>query len=63
MTFDDRTEEPRCATCACVLPAPGAICHACDVESHFEGFLRTAPPLFTHQRGEVLRRPAAHRAS
>lgn len=61
--FDDRTEEPRCATCACVLPGPGAICHACDVESHFEGVARTAPPLFTHRHGEALQRPRARQAS
>ncbi len=59
----DRTEEPRCATCASVLPGPGAICHVCDVEAHFEGVQRTAPPLFTRRLGEVPQRPVAHRAS
>jgi hypothetical protein len=37
---------PRCTQCDHVLPRPGAICHACDVDLHFEGVLRTAPPLF-----------------
>jgi hypothetical protein len=59
----DRTEEPRCATCGCVLPMVGAICHACDVEAHFSTVQRTAPPILTPLRERVLRRRSAHRAS
>jgi hypothetical protein len=44
MTFDHDTTDPRCGTCEHVLPRAGAICHSCDVERHFEGFPRTAPP-------------------
>jgi hypothetical protein len=63
MPTTDRAAEPRCPDCQHVLPGPGAICHACDVERHFEGVLRTAPPLFTHQRGEAPQQPRAPRAS
>ena len=51
MTFAVETE-PRCPRCEHVLPGPGAICHVCDVESHFEGLFRTAPPLFMRVRAE-----------
>ena len=44
------TAAPRCSRCDHVLPSFGAICHACDVELHFEGALRTAPPLSTFTR-------------
>lgn len=54
---------PRCASCDHVLPRPGAICHVCDVEVHFEGAVRTAPPLFTHQREQVLPQRSDRRAS
>lgn len=63
MTSDDRTAEPRCTDCQCVLPAPGAICHACDVEAHFEGAVRTAPPMLMPQRAEALRQRSGRRAS
>jgi hypothetical protein len=55
------TRELRCPDCDNVLPAPGAICHVCDVEAHFEGALRTAPPIARQQvtpprgRGRLLR--------
>ena len=49
MTTESSTA-PRCSECDHVLPRPGAICHVCDVELHFEGASRTAPPLFTHRR-------------
>jgi hypothetical protein len=39
--------DARCAACDNVLPRAGAICHACDVERHFEGAPRTAPPIAT----------------
>jgi hypothetical protein len=52
MTYD-RLEEPRCSTCECVLLAPGAICHVCDVEAHFEGATRTAPPILTPLREQA----------
>jgi hypothetical protein len=48
--MSETSNAPRCAECDHVLPRPGAVCHVCDVELHFEGLLRTAPPLFTHQR-------------
>lgn len=51
MTFEIETE-PRCPRCEHMLPGAGAICHVCDVESHFEGLFRTAPPLFMRVRGE-----------
>ncbi|MCW2928548.1 MAG: hypothetical protein JWM86_2516 [Thermoleophilia bacterium] len=51
MTFEPETE-PRCPRCEHVLPGAGAICHVCDVESHFEGLFRTAPPLFMNVRRE-----------
>lgn len=54
---------PRCADCDLVLRRPGAICHACDVETHFEGALRTAPPLFTHQRERAQQQRSDLRAS
>lgn len=59
----DRAAEPRCADCGCVLPAPGAICHACDVEAHFEGVLRTAPPIVTTARAAALPPQSDRRAS
>jgi len=40
---------PRCADCHHVLPSTGAVCHVCDVETHFEGVLRTAPPMFSRR--------------
>jgi hypothetical protein len=46
----ESSNAPRCSECEHVLPRPGAVCHVCDVELHFEGLLRTAPPLFTHRR-------------
>lgn len=46
MTTDELTE-PRCAGCDHVLPRAGAICHVCDVDAHFEGALRTAPPILS----------------
>lgn len=46
----DGLHEPRCATCATVLPRAGAICHVCDVESHFEGVLRASPPVMVRTR-------------
>ena len=46
MTIDEMTE-PRCSNCEHVLPRAGAICHVCDVDAHFEGALRTAPPILS----------------
>lgn len=44
MTTDHRTD-PRCSSCENVLVRPGATCHVCDHDMHFEGAVRTSPPL------------------
>ena len=49
----DETPEPRCTDCDVVLLRDGAICHACDVESHFEAPIRTSPPIDRPTRCEV----------
>lgn len=54
---------PRCIRCDHVLPRAGAICHVCDVDVHFEGALRTAPPLFTRQQSGVLQPRSGRQAS
>ena len=60
---DDAPTEPRCDRCTHVLPMTGAICHVCDVEQHFEGVPRTAPPLFMRQRDEAPLPRSARQAS
>ncbi len=59
----ERTKAPRCASCGHVLPTRGAICHACDVEAHFEGAIRTAPPIVTPPREPAPRPRSGRRAS
>jgi len=51
--------QPRCSACDHVLPSPGAICHVCDVEGHFEGAIRTAPPIINHMTGSHEERATA----
>lgn len=51
------TPTPRCTDCDHVLPSTGAVCHVCDVETHFEGVLRTAPPMFTRRDDAVPAQP------
>lgn len=53
--------EPRCPGCDNVLVHVGAICVACDDTGHYEGALRTAPPLRMAQSPDLP--PNANRDS
>lgn len=55
MTRHEEALEPRCSGCTTVLLAPGAICHVCHIEQHFEGVPRTAPRLDRIERSSAAR--------
>ena len=59
----DPSSEPRCDHCLRILPTAGTICHVCDIDMHFEGVLRTAPPLFTREHAPEQPQRSVHRAS
>jgi len=53
MLSDATMPGPRCVDCHTVLVHAGAICFACDVETHFEAPIRTAPPIDAASRREA----------
>ena len=46
----ESSNAPRCSDCEHVLPRAGAVCHVCDVETHFEGLLRSGEIRLPHMR-------------
>ena len=37
--------EPRCSDCDATLVRAGATCISCQHDEHYEGFVRTSPPI------------------
>lgn len=46
---NDTHHDPRCVACDTTLMRAGATCPTCDHDEHFEGALRTAPPITSNR--------------